>query len=196
MLGELLRLAAHLVDRRIVGLDRLRKGHESFRAGLERAAAAERIRLIGNPSAGDGLAVHAVALVVVHRRERRIDRESRGNSAPPSRVICVSTYEWMRPCSSGSLLKSMPGTTCAVQKATCSVSAKKLSGLRLSTIRPTGFTGTSSSGINLVASSTSKLNSSACCLGEDLHAEFPLRDSRRTRSPPTGRGDESPDRRR
>ena len=68
----------------------------------------------------------------------------------------------MRPASSGSLLKSMPGTTWAVQKATCSVSAKKLSGLRLSTMRPTGVTGTSSSGISLVASSTSKLKASAC----------------------------------
>ena len=35
----------------------------------------------------------------------------------------------MRPASSGSLVKSMPGTTCAVQNATCSVSAKKLSGI-------------------------------------------------------------------
>ena len=41
-----------------------------------------------------------------------------------------------RPCSSGSLVKSMPGTTLAVQNATCSVSAKKLSGLRSSTMRP------------------------------------------------------------
>ena len=52
---------------------------------------------------------------------------------PPSREICVSTYEWMRPASSGSFEKSMPGTTCAAQNATCSVSAKKLSGLRFST---------------------------------------------------------------
>ena len=56
----------------------------------------------------------------------------------------------------------MPGTTCAAQKATCSVSAKKLSGLRLSTSLPTGMTGTSSSGTILVASSTSKVKSSAC----------------------------------
>ena len=28
---------------------------------------------------------------------------------PPRREICVSTYEWIRPASSGSLLKSMPG---------------------------------------------------------------------------------------
>ena len=81
---------------------------------------------------------------------------------PPSRVIWVSTYEWIRPASSGSLVKSMPGTTCAVQNATCSVSAKKLSGLRLSTMRPIGVTGTSSSGTILVASSTSKLNFCAC----------------------------------
>ena len=56
----------------------------------------------------------------------------------------------------------MPGTTCAAQNATCSVSAKKLSGLRLSTILPTGVSGTSSSGTILVASSTSKLKLSAC----------------------------------
>ena len=53
---------------------------------------------------------------------------------PPRREICVSTYEWMRPASSGSFEKSMPGTMCAAQNATCSVSAKKLSGLRFSTM--------------------------------------------------------------
>ncbi|MNN32643.1 hypothetical protein D3C81_1463670 [compost metagenome] len=68
----------------------------------------------------------------------------------------------MRPCSSGSLEKSMPGTMCAVQNATCSVSAKKLSGLRFKTIFPTGMRGTTSSGISLVGSSTSKGNASAC----------------------------------
>ena len=67
----------------------------------------------------------------------------------------------MRPCSSGSLLKSMPGTMCAVQNATCSVSAKKLSGLRSSTMRPTVRSGTSSSGTILVGSSTSKPKPSA-----------------------------------
>jgi hypothetical protein len=71
---------------------------------------------------------------------------------PPRREICVSTYEWMRPASSGSFEKSMPGTTCAVQNATCSVSAKKLSGLRLSTSRPTGISGEISSGTIFVAS--------------------------------------------
>ncbi len=56
----------------------------------------------------------------------------------------------------------MPGTTCATQNATCSVSAKKLSGLRSSTILPTGVSGTSSSGTSFVASRTSKLKASAC----------------------------------
>ena len=45
----------------------------------------------------------------------------------PSRLSWVSRYEKFRPCSSGSLVKSIPGTTFWVQKATCSVSAKKLS---------------------------------------------------------------------
>ena len=67
----------------------------------------------------------------------------------------------MRPWSNGSLVKSMPGTTFWVQNATCSVSAKKLSTTRSSTIRPIGVTGTSSSGMILVASKTSKSNSSA-----------------------------------
>ena len=55
----------------------------------------------------------------------------------------------------------MPGTTFCVQKATCSVSAKKFSTRRSSTMRPTLRIGTSSSGISLVASSTSKGNLSA-----------------------------------
>ncbi len=55
----------------------------------------------------------------------------------------------------------MPGGTFCVMKATCSVSAKKLSTTRSSTSRPTTRTGTSSSGISLVASSTSKSNLSA-----------------------------------
>ena len=111
-------------------------------------------------------------------------------------MICVSTYEWMRPASSGSLEKSMPGTTCAVQKATCSVSAKKLSGLRFSTMRPTGCSGTSSSGMILVASRMSKLNCSACFLGEDLQAQLPLGVGAGLDAPPTGRGGGSRGRRR
>ena len=45
------------------------------RAGLERTAAAERVRLVGDATARDRLAVHAVALVVVHLRDRRVDRD-------------------------------------------------------------------------------------------------------------------------
>jgi len=92
---------------------------------------------------------------------------------PPRREICVSTYEWMRPASSGSLVKSMPGTTCAVQNATCSVSAKKLSGLRLRTMRPTGVTGTSSSGTSFVGSSTSKLEVPVALVRVELHGKPP-----------------------
>ncbi len=75
--------------------------------------------------------------------------------AVPSRDFCVSRYENRRPCSSGSLLKSMPGMTLEGMNATCSVSAKKLSTFRLSVRRPIRSTGRTSSGINLVASSTS-----------------------------------------
>src|SRR3546814_10668528 len=74
----------------------------------------------------------------------------------PNLLIWVSRYEKLRPCSSGSFEKSMPGGTFCVQKATCSVSAKKLSTTRSSTTRPTNRIGTSSSGMILVASSTSK----------------------------------------
>ena len=44
------------------------------RARLERAAAAERVRLVGHAAALDRLPMHAVALVVVHLRDRRVDR--------------------------------------------------------------------------------------------------------------------------
>ena len=81
--------------------------------------------------------------------------------ADPSRDSWVSRYENRRPWSSGSFEKSMPGTRCDGQKATCSVSAKKLSGQRSSTIRPITRSGTSSSGISLVASRWSNGKASA-----------------------------------
>ncbi len=59
----------------------------------------------------------------------------------------------------------MPGTTFAVWKATCSVSAKKFSGLRSSTIRPIGRTGTCSSGMIFVGSSRSKSNANSSSSG-------------------------------
>ena len=72
VIGEALGLAADLVR---LGLHALGKRHESRRARLERAAAAERVRLVGDPAAMDRLAVHAVALVVVDLRDRRVDRD-------------------------------------------------------------------------------------------------------------------------
>jgi hypothetical protein len=59
------------------------------------------------------------------------------------------------------MVKSMPGTTFCVQNATCSVSAKKLSTTRSRTISTDRRTGTSSSGMILVGSSTSKAKRSA-----------------------------------
>ena len=79
----------------------------------------------------------------------------------PSRLSWVSRYEKFLPCRSGSLVKSIPGTTFWVQNATCSVSSKTLSTTRLSVIRPTTRTGTCSSGMILVESSTSNSKESA-----------------------------------
>ncbi|CAM5554107.1 hypothetical protein STENM223S_08773 [Streptomyces tendae] len=101
-----------------------------------------------------GRLVHAVAQHVVDRRLRPVDRQLR-EVGPPSRVICVSRYENSRPASSGSSVTSIPGTRCPTWKATCSVSAKKLDGLRFSVSSPTGCTGASSSGTMLVGSSRS-----------------------------------------
>ena len=68
----------------------------------------------------------------------------------------MSLYENNRPCNNGSFVKSIPGTICPGRKATCSVSAKKLSGFLFKVILPIIFTGTISSGINLVGSKRSK----------------------------------------
>ena len=68
----------------------------------------------------------------------------------------------------------MPGTRCDGQNATCSVSAKKLSGQRSSTMRPTTRSGTSSSGMSLVASRWSKGKRVRFFFGEELHCEIPL----------------------
>src|SRR6185503_15447128 len=43
-------------------------------ACLERTAAGKRVRLVGDSAARERLTMHAVALVVVHRRDRRVDR--------------------------------------------------------------------------------------------------------------------------
>ena len=93
---------------------------------------------------------------------------------PPRRLSCVSRYEWMRPCSSGSLVKSMPGTMCAVQNATCSVSAKKLSGLRFSTMRPTGAQRHQLLGNDLGRVEHVEAEAVGLLLGEDLQPELVL----------------------
>ena len=78
-------------------------------------------------------------------------------------MICVSTYEWMRPASSGSLLKSMPGHDVRGAERDLLGLGEEVVGIAVEhhACRP-GRTGTSSSGMILVASSTSKLNCSAC----------------------------------
>jgi hypothetical protein len=45
------------------------------RPGLERTAAGQRVRFVRDASARDRLTMHAVALVVVHLRDRCIDRD-------------------------------------------------------------------------------------------------------------------------
>ena len=66
--------------------------------------------------------------------------------------------------------KSIPGTMFCVMNATCSVSAKKLSGILSSTSLPTGFAGSSSSGMSFVGSSTSKSKAVGKILVECLQA--------------------------
>ena len=89
-------------------------------------------------------------------------------------MSCVSTYEWMRPCSSGSLLKSMPGTMCAVQNATCSVSAKKLSGLRFEHQPADRLHRHQLLGHDLGRVEHVEAEALGLLLGEDLQAELPL----------------------
>ena len=68
MVREPLRIAAYFVPGH-----GLAKGGKTGCARLERAAAAEGIRLICNPAPVDGLTVHAIALVVMNLGNRRID---------------------------------------------------------------------------------------------------------------------------
>ena len=116
--------------------------------------------------------MHAIPLVVMHLRDRRVDGDFVEIRAAQARDLGIDVR--VNATSNGSLLKSSPGTMCAVQNATCSVSAKKLSGLRLSTMRPIGVSGTSSSGMSLVASSTSKLYFSVSSSVNTCTAKLPL----------------------
>ena len=51
-------------------------GHEALRTtGLKRATACQRVWFIRHPSPMDGLAMHAIALIVVHLGHRCVDRD-------------------------------------------------------------------------------------------------------------------------
>ena len=121
----------------------------------------------------DRLAVHAVALVVVHRRDRRVDRDLVEVRAAEPRDLRVDVrVDAAR--SSGSFVKSMPGTMCAVQNATCSVSAKKLSGLRFEHHAADRAHRHQLLGNDLGRVEHVEAEALRLLLGEDLQAELPL----------------------
>ena len=133
MVREPLRIAAYLVPGH-----GLAKGGETGCARLERAAAAEGIRLIGNAAPVDGLTVHAIALVVMNLRDRRIDGDFvkigpaqagylgihvRVDAACKQRVIAEIQAR-----------HDMRGAECHLLRF-----REKIVGLRLRTIFPTGL---------------------------------------------------------
>src|SRR5882757_4291778 len=69
----------------------------------------------------------------------------------------------------------MPGGTFWVMNTICSVSAKRLSGIRSNTSRPTGIGGSISSGMILVGSSISKSKTVGEGLVEQLELQLPFR---------------------
>ena len=90
----------------------------------------------------------------------------------------------------------MPGGTFCVMNATCSVSAKKLSGMRSSTSRPTGIGGEHLFGNELGRIEHVEVEAVGELLVEQLDAAAPIPGNCRTGWRPTDRGDGSPDRRR
>ena len=72
-------------------------------------------------------------------------------------------------------MKSMPGTTCAVQNATCSVSAKKLSGIAVQHHPADGRQRHQLFGNELGRVEHVEAEALGLLLGEDLQAELPLR---------------------
>src|SRR6185436_19736397 len=68
VIGEALGFTAHFVV-----LEGLAERRETGGSQLKRAAAAERVRLVGDASAVNGLPVHAVALVVVDLGDGSVD---------------------------------------------------------------------------------------------------------------------------
>ena len=107
----------------------------------------------------------------------------------PSRLSWVSRYEKLRPCSRGSLLKSMPGTTFWVQKATCSVSAKKLSTVRSSTSRPIAPHRHQLLGDDLGGVEDVEVERVGEVVVEQLDAELPLREVTAVDGVPGHRGE-------
>ena len=94
----------------------------------------------------DGI-THGHVAVLLEMRERAfwcINRDVSEIRPPKPLKLGVEVGKF-RPCSNGSFEKSTPGGTFCVINATCSVSAKKLSGIRSRTRRPTGIGGSSSS---------------------------------------------------
>ena len=75
VIRKLFRLGAYLVLGG-VGFEPSRHRHKPLRrTGLEGATTPQRVGLVGHTAPRDGLAVHAVTLVVVHRRQGRVDRQ-------------------------------------------------------------------------------------------------------------------------
>ena len=143
----------------------------------------------------DRLAMHPVALVVVDRRDRRVDRDLVEVLAAEPRRLRVEVRV-IAACQQRVVAEVDAGHDVAGAERDLLVSAKKLSGLRLSTMRPTGVTGTSSSGISFVESRTSNVKRSASSSLKQLEAEFPSRVVAGLDRLPTGRADGSRDRRR
>jgi hypothetical protein len=81
--------------------------------------------------------MEAVALVVVDLGDRRIDRDLVEVGAAQAQQLRVEVAV-VAALQQRVVAEVDAGETCWVQNATCSVSAKKLSGLRLSTSLPTG----------------------------------------------------------
>jgi hypothetical protein len=83
--------------------------------------------------------------------------------------------EKSRACSILSGEKPMPGTMLAGENAACSTSAKKFSGLRFNSKKPTSISGKSAFGQTLVKSKGLKGNAFRLGVGHDLNEQGPAR---------------------
>ena len=89
MLSKFFRLAAHLVF-----VHRRRKRHESRGSRLKRATSGQGIRFVRNTAAMKCLAMHAVALIVLHSRDWRVDGDFMkvGSAEPSDLCIDIGVY--------------------------------------------------------------------------------------------------------